>query len=50
MAEYKGGLMETDFNRSQPPGGTSLGKSLSAGQVTQSDEDRYKASEFLLRF
>ena len=29
--------METDFNRSQPPGGTSLGKSLSAGQVTQSE-------------
>src|SRR6266550_283611 len=36
MAEYKGGLMETDFNRSQPPGGTRLGKSLSGGQVTQS--------------
>ena len=37
MAEYKGGLMETDFNRSQPPGGTRLGKSLSGGQVTQSE-------------
>ena len=24
--------METDFNRSQPPGGTRLGKSLSGGQ------------------
>ena len=29
--------METDFNRSQPPGGTRLGKSLSGGQVTQSE-------------
>ncbi len=37
MAEYKGGLMETDFNRSQPPGGARLGKSLSGGQVTQSE-------------
>ncbi len=37
MAEYKGGLMETDFNRSQPPGGARLGKSLSGGQVTRSE-------------
>src|SRR6266567_416105 len=34
MAEYKGGLMETDFNRSQPPGGARLGKSPLGGQVT----------------
>src|SRR2546429_7527082 len=30
MAEYKGGLMETDFNRSQPPGGTPLTSAQSA--------------------
>ncbi len=29
--------METDFNRSQPPGGARLGKSLSGGQVTRSE-------------
>src|SRR5947209_20330302 len=34
MTEYKGGLMETDFNRSQPPGGTGSGKPLT-GLATQ---------------
>ena len=45
MAEYKGGLMEADFNRSQPPGGTPLTSAQSATVTNTSNKLTSRSSD-----